>query len=179
MEKNIDCMKYRKSTHLAGIDVEAIISEKGNCTLTIKEAFYDTNVDVSGNKTSGYFLVFVEDIKPMVVNSGNRKTISNIVKTLKNCTSLESRNIGNWTGLKIELIFDPNVKMMGAIVGGIKVSPISPIPDISDKNGLTILNASKSLADLSANWSKLTKLEQALPTVNSLKDKLKGKLANA
>lgn len=28
-ETGIDCMKYRKSTHLAGVDVEMIIAEKG------------------------------------------------------------------------------------------------------------------------------------------------------
>lgn len=172
-ENNIDCMKYRKSTHLAGVDVETIISEKGKCVLTIKEAYYATNVDVSGNKTNGYFIEFVEDIKPMVVNSGNRKTIANIVKTLKSMSALESRNIGNWTGIKIELIFDPNVKMMGQIVGGIKVAPISPILDFSDKNAIDVLSKSKTLLELKDNWSKLSKDEQALATVNALKEKLK------
>ena len=50
-ETEIDSMKYRKSTHLAGIDVEAIVEEKGNCILTIKEAFYDRGVDLGGNRT--------------------------------------------------------------------------------------------------------------------------------
>jgi hypothetical protein len=178
MEKNIDCMKYRKSTHLAGIDVEAIVAEKGNCILTIKDAFYDKNVDVSGNKTDGYFLTFMEPLKPMLVNSINRKTISNMVKTLKAVTPLESRNIGNWIGLKIELYFDPSIKMMGQIVGGIRVMPTSPIPNISDKNGLAILNESKTSNELKANWSKLSKDEQSLPSIVALKDKLKGELAN-
>lgn len=120
-ETGIDCMKYRKSTHLAGIDVEAIISERGKCILTIKEAYYAKGIDVSGNKTDGYFLEFQEDVKPMVVNSINRKTISAIVKSQNNCTAVESRNIGNWSGIKIELDFDPSVKMMGKIVGGIRV----------------------------------------------------------
>ena len=39
METNIDCMKYRKATHLASVDVEAMIAEKGSCELTIKLAF--------------------------------------------------------------------------------------------------------------------------------------------
>ena len=176
MEKNIDCMKYRKSTHLAGIDVETIIAEKGSCILTIKDAFYDKGVDVSGNKTDGYFLTFVEGVKPMVVNSVNRKTIANIVKITNNCTPQESRNIGNWIGLKIELLFDANVKMMGQIVGGIRVAPKSPIPTISDVNAISVLNASKNLLELQANWGKLSKQEQALPTVNALKDKLKNTL---
>lgn len=175
-QTNIDCMKYRKSTHLAGIDVETIISEKGSCVLTIKEAYYATGVDVSGNKTDGYFLDFVEDVKPMVVNSINRKTIANIVKTLKNCNGADSRNIGNWSGISIELAFDPSVKMMGQIVGGIRVKAISPTPNISDSNAIKILNDSKSLDDLKANWTKLTKQEQSLPTVAALKESLKNTL---
>lgn len=176
-EKNIDCMKYRKSTHLAGIDVDAIVSEKGNCIVTIKDAYFAKGVDVSGNKTDGYFLEFVEDLKPMLVNSMNRKTISAIVKTLKGLQSAESRNIGNWIGVQIELYFDASVKMMGQVVGGIRVKPQSPIPSISDANAITILNQSKTLTELQSNWSKLSKQEQQLPTVVALKDKLKTELA--
>ncbi|MCY7291362.1 MAG: hypothetical protein LH615_04185 [Ferruginibacter sp.] len=176
MEKNIDSMKYRKSTHLAGIDVETIIAEKGSCILTIKEAFYDTNVDVSGNKTNGYFLTFDEPVKPMCVNSINRKTIGNIVKIKTNCTSTDSRNIGNWAGVKIELIFDPTVKMMGQVVGGIRIATISPLKEISDLNGLTILNLSTTDAELRLNWSKLSNEEQAYPTIVALKEKLKNTL---
>ena len=176
MEKNIDCMKYRKSTHLAGVDVDTIIAEKGNCILTIKEAYYNTGVNVSGNKSDGYFLEFMENQKPMMVNSINRKTISDIVKIKNKCTSAESRNIGNWKGLKIELLFDPNVKMMGKITGGIRVNPVSPIIDVDDKEPLSLLNSSKTLEDLKANWSKLTKDQQDYPTISKLKDELKNKL---
>ena len=175
-ETDVDCMKYRKSTHIAGVDVEMMIADKGNCNLTIKEAYYDTNVDVSGNKTDGYFLEFVEDIKPMVVNSTNRKTIASIVKIKNNCTASESRNVGNWKGILIELVFDASVKMMGKVTGGIRIAPISPIPKISDANGLAVLNSSKTLAELTANWSKLSNSEQALPTINAIKDKLKKEL---
>lgn len=173
MEKGIDCMKYRKSTHLAGVDVETMIDDKGKCLLTIKDAYYNTNVDVSGNKTDGYFLEFVEGVKPMVVNSVNRKTIANIVKISKGITSVESRNIGNWIGLQIELTFDASVKMMGKVTGGIRINPVSPIPNISDTNAITILNGSKTILELQTNWSKLNPQEQSLPTVNALKDKLK------
>lgn len=173
MEKGIDCMKYRKSTHLAGVDVETMIDDKGKCLLTIKDAYYNTNVDVSGNKTDGYFLEFVEGVKPMVVNSVNRKTIANIVKQTKGITSVESRNIGNWIGLQIELTFDASVKMMGKVTGGIRINPISPIPNVSDTNAIKLLNESKTILELQTNWSKLNPQEQALPTVNALKDKLK------
>jgi hypothetical protein len=176
IEHGIDCMKYRKSTHLAGIDVETIVAEKGNCILTIDKCYYATGIDVSGNKTDGYFVEFVEPYKPMVVNSINRKTISSIVKTLKNCTATESRNIGNWSGIQIELFFDANIKMMGQMTGGIRIKLISPIAHLSDVNALKILNESTTLDELKSNWSKINKQEQSLPTVIALKDTLKNKL---
>ena len=175
-ETGIDCMKYRKSNYLAGIDVETIISEKGSCILTIKECYYAKGIDVSGNKTDGYFIDFVEDLKGMVVNSINRKTISSIVKLKNKCTATESRNIGNWSGLQIELTFDSNVKMMGKTVGGIRVKLVNPTPQISDVNGLAIIKESKTLDDLKANWSKLSKDEQLLPSVIAFKDHLKTQL---
>lgn len=173
MEKNIDCMKYRKSTHLAGVDVETIIDDKGSCVLTIKDAYYNTGVDVSGNRTDGYFIEFVEAVKPMVVNSINRKTIANMVKMNKNISSVESRNIGNWIGTTIELLFDENVKMMGKITGGIRIKPTSPIPNISDKTAIEALKMCTSLEALGVAWKILTPKEQSLPTVFALKEELK------
>jgi hypothetical protein len=175
-ETDVDCMKYRKSTHIAGVDVEMMVAENGNCNLTIKEAYYNTGVNVSGKKTDGYFLEFIEAVKPMVANSGNRAKIAGNVKILTGCTSQESRNLKNWKGIKVELVFDPNVTMMNKITGGIVVVAISPIPKISDVNGLAVINSSKTLAELIANWDKLSAKEKALPTINSLKDKLKKEL---
>ena len=146
-ETKIDCMKYRKSTHLAGVDVEAIVSEKGKCLLTIKEAYYNTSVDVSGNKTDGYFLDFHEDVKSMVVNSTNRKKIAEILQQKTGCTSVESRNIGRWENLVIELSFDPNVQMMKKIVGGIRVAGLIvtlPALEVDTKIFTQCLNAFKS-----------------------------------
>lgn len=174
-ETDVDCMKHRKSTHLAGVDVEVIVSEKGHCNLTIKQAFYEKGVDVSGSKTDGYFIDFVEDVKPMVANSTNRKTIALIVKDCKQLSSIDSRNVKNWTGLVIDLYFDPTVKMMGSVVGGIKVKP-TVVVAISDENAKAILNKSKTIPELQDNWSKLTKQEQGLPTVNALKEQLKTQL---
>ena len=176
-EFNVDCMKYRKSTHLAGVDVEAFILEKGKCIVTIAKAYYDKNVDVCGRKTDGYFIEFKEDIKPMIVNSTNRKTIATICKNKLNVSTSESRNIGKWIGLQIELYFDEKVKMKGEEVGGIRVKQMAHIPEISDKNAIEILSKSNNLNELKENWSKLTKEEQTLPTVIALKDKLKNEKA--
>ena len=144
---DIDCMKHRKSTHLAGVDVETIQLEKGKCILTIKEAYYQDKVNVSGNKTDAYFISFEEsEIKDMVVNSTNRKVISNLVKNAKNLTTAESRNLKNWTGLKLELFFDPTIKMMGQVVGGIRINENFILPTlIIDSDNF--INCKKGLAN--------------------------------
>ena len=129
-EHNIDCMKHRKHTHLAGVDVSIITSEKGSCTLTIKDAYFSRGVDVSGNKTDGYFLEFVEDVMPMVVNSSNRKQISQNLVLEKGLSLIDSRNIGNWIGYKIELFHDETIKMMGKVVGGIRVKGFKILPNL-------------------------------------------------
>ena len=130
-EHGIDCMKYRKSTHLAGVDVETIVEDKGKCILTISDAFYQKGVDVSGSKTDGYFLEFSENVKPMVVNSTNRKVIAKLIQQQTNCSPSESRKIDKWIGSQIELIFDPTVKMMGQVTGGIKVKPTPVVKELT------------------------------------------------
>lgn len=129
-EHGIDAMKYRKHTHLAGVDVSIIASEMGKCVLTIKDAYYSRGVDVSGNKTDGYFLEFEEDVMDMVVNSSNRKQISQNLILEKGLSLVESRNIGNWIGYKIELYHDETIKMMGKIVGGIRVRGFKALPNL-------------------------------------------------
>lgn len=155
-ETQIDSMKYRKSTHLAGIDVDTIVNEKGSCILTIKEAYYDKGVDVSGNKLDGYFIEFVEDIKTMMVNSTNRKTINSVVKAVKNCTSAESRFLPNWIGMQIELSFDETVKNMGKTTGGIRVKPTQ---FIKEKKAISDANFDKAVLSINAGTYTAEKLK--------------------
>lgn len=51
-----------------------------------------------------------------------------------------------------------------------------PVSNVSDKNGLALLNESKTLDDLKTNWGKLSQDEQKLPTIVSLKESLKNSL---
>jgi hypothetical protein len=176
MERDIDCLKHRKATHLSGADVLEIIEKKGKCILKIKDAYYNSSENVAGKNTGGYFIKFDEDLKPAILNTINKKRLIQVAKTVKGLDLKDARNIKNWIGLSIELIFDSTVKFGAEITGGFRILPISPIPTISDVNGLSILNSSKTLLELQANWSKLTKEEQSIPTVVALKDKLKTEL---
>ena len=175
-ERDIDSMKYRKSTHIAGVDVETIVDEKGKCLVTIKDAYYAKNIDVSGNNTDGYFIEFVEPLKPMVVNSGNRKIIGNNLKIISNCSGTDSRNLKNWIGLTIELWFDPAVKMMGKVTGGIKVKPQNPIKELDTKPAIEKLKACKTLEEMKPVWEKLSKDERENAFIIKTKEELKLKL---
>jgi len=124
-ETNIDCRKYRKSTHLAAADLDAMSIEGRPLIFTIKEAWYDTKVDVSGEKTDGYFCSFVEDIKDMVLNSTNRKIISSFARK-RGFNEIDCWNIGNWGGIRIEFYVLRDIKAFGKIQDGIRINPVPP-----------------------------------------------------
>lgn len=125
-EDNIDARKHRKSTHLASADLDAMTVDGKALIFTIKEVWFETAVDVSGTKTDGYFCSFMEPVKDLILNSGNRKILAGFAGKSGH-DAVAKWNIGNWKGLKIELYVDRAVKMMGAITDGIRIKPIQPV----------------------------------------------------
>lgn len=126
MEKGTDWRQFRKSTHLASPDLDALKSKGHNLIFTIDRAVYEVGVNVSGTKMDGIFVYFTEpNIKPLKLNSTNMKTIAGFCRA--NGFSREQANIiENWSGMTIELYVDPNVKMMGKIVDGVRIRPVQP-----------------------------------------------------
>ena len=120
-----DWRKFRKSTHLASADLDAMESEGKDLIFTIKEVKYETNVNVSGTKMDGIFCYFIEDIKPLKLNSTNNKILSGFAKKLGH-KGKECHIIENWKGMTIELYVDRNVKMMGAVTDGVRIKPVMP-----------------------------------------------------
>jgi hypothetical protein len=145
-ETNIDCRKYRKSTHLAAADLDAMSIECKSLIFTIKEAWYETKVDVSGSKTDGYFCSFVEPIKDMVINSTNRKTIAGFAKQ-NGFNEVDCWNIGNWSGIKIELYPLRDIQAFGKIQDGIRIKPIQPSTTPKPKPVFTEANFEKAHAN--------------------------------
>jgi hypothetical protein len=165
-ETNIDSMKYRTSTHLASVDVDTIIAEKGKCIVTIRDTYYSkaevingkkVGENVNGKVVDGYFILFKEDLKPMMVNSGNRKKINMLVKMAKNCSNSDSRNIGNWIGMQIELLYDPNIFFGKEQTGGIVVSDK---PVIKTKTALTDAQFDKALVSITNGTFTAEKLKE-------------------
>ena len=120
-----DWRKYRKSTHLASADLDAMETDGMPLIFNIKTVKYETGVDVSGTKQDGIFCYFMENVKPLKLNSTNNKILAGFAKQ-DGLIGKECHVIENWQGMKIELFVDRNVKMMGAITDGIRVKPIRP-----------------------------------------------------
>lgn len=125
-ETQTDWRKYRKSTHLASADLDAMETDKIPLIFTIKDVKYEQGVDVSGTKQDGIFCYFVEPIKPLKLNSTNNKILAGFAKK-DGLIGKECHVIENWRGMRIELYIDRNVKMMGAITDGVRIKPIQPI----------------------------------------------------
>ena len=120
-----DWRKYRKSTHLASADLDAMETDNIPLIFTIKDVKYETGVDVSGTKMDGIFCHFIEAIKPLKLNSTNNKILAGFAKK-DGLIGKECHIIENWKGMRIELFVDRNVKMMGAITDGVRIKPIRP-----------------------------------------------------
>ena len=120
-----DWRQFRKSTHLASADLDAMETSGKPLIFTIKEVKYETGVDVSGTKMDGVFCHFIEDIKPLKLNSTNNKILAGFAKK-DGLVGKECHIIENWKGMRIELYVDRNVKMMGAITDGVRIKPIQP-----------------------------------------------------
>ena len=158
IERDIDCRKHRKSTHLAAADLDGMTSEGKSLVFTIKDAWYETGVDVSGNKTDGYFCTLKEHDKPLVLNSINRAAIS-VIANNGGFKEVTAYNIGNWAGLIVELYVDRKVKMMGATVDGIRVKP-KPI-SWDDLQDLFNLKKDKVKDNLIANAERIIEEKDA------------------
>lgn len=151
-----DWRKYRKSTHLASADLDAMETDNVPLIFTIKDVKFEAGVDVSGTKQDGIFCYFVEPVKPLKLNSTNNKILAGFAKQDgligKDCHIIE-----NWRGMKIELYVDRNVKMMGAITDGIRIKPIRPKekvkPTFTEENFEKAKNAKATIELIEKNYT--------------------------
>lgn len=158
-----------KSDHLGAIDLEGLIEDGKELLFTITKVLHG-QTKVAGK--TGVFNVayFQEDIKPLVLNSGNAK----IVRKLSGSKSVDP-NEWNYPILA-ELYVENNVRFGSDTVSGVRIKEFSKLtqkPKVSDVNALAKLADSKTLEELKTNWGSISKDEQNLPTVIAKKDELK------
>lgn len=118
MEQKTNYRNVYKSDHLGVVDLEEVLERGEKLIFTIKEVRQEIGATVAGKKGNFNIAYFNEQIKPWVLNSTN----ATVIKRFSGGSSF----VENWKNIKIELYIDPNVKMKGDIVGGVRIKPQQP-----------------------------------------------------
>jgi len=106
--------KVFKSDHLGVADLEDFTEAGSNLVFTIAHVRQEINAKVAGKKINANIAYFSDSIKPLVLNATNSKAL----KTITGSSFIE-----DWANVPVQLYIDPQVKMKGDIVGGVRVSP--------------------------------------------------------
>lgn len=86
--------------------------------VTIKSVANEVVVGADGKKETCSVMRFKENVKPLVLNATNSKTITKLLKT---------PYIEEWEGRKIQLYVEKNVKAFGDVVDAIRVRQFLPV----------------------------------------------------
>ena len=136
-------------------------------TLTIKEGKKEQITGENGRKEEKLVLYFYENVKPMILNRTNAKTITKLHKT---------PYIQEWAGKKIT-IYSRKVSAFGEEVDALRIRDYLPQPKQVDPNGaIHALSVCTTLEELKSIFQKLSKEEASHPEVIKAKDTQKQKL---
>ena len=86
--------------------------------VTIKSVANEVVTGTDGKKETCSVMRFAENVKPMILNATNSKTITKLLKT---------PYIEEWTGRKIQLYVETGVKAFGDVVDALRVRPFLPV----------------------------------------------------
>jgi hypothetical protein len=86
--------------------------------VTIKSVANEVVTGTDGKKETCSVMHFVENVKPLVLNATNSKTITKLLKT---------PYIEEWRGRKIQLYVQNGIKAFGDVVDAIRVRDFLPV----------------------------------------------------
>ena len=109
--------KVFKSDHLGVADLEDLIETGNSLVFTIQQVKQEIGVAVAGRKGNHNIAYFKENIKPLVLNATNSKTM----KALCGGSSF----IEDWSSVPVKLYIDPSAKF-GDNIGGVRIHPNAP-----------------------------------------------------
>ena len=114
--------------------------------VTIKSVANELVASADGKKETCMVMRFVEEVKPMVLNATNSKTIAKLFKT---------PYIEQWAGRKIQLYVQKGVKAFGEVVDALRVRDFLPVEKelICADCGAKIEGNEKSTADAIAKYT--------------------------
>ena len=157
--------KVFKSDHLGIADLEEFIEEKRPLIFTISHVIQHYGTKVAGKKIDANNAYFIDPIKPMVLNATNCKVLKKL--------SGGSKFVEDWKNLEVELYIDPNVKMKGEVVGGLRIKDEPPKP--LTKSEIEVLKETlkgiSTLPQLTKLYNSNIKLKTDQNVVQLFKDK--------
>ncbi len=106
--------KVFKSDHLGVADLEDYTETGQDLIFTIDHVKQEMGAQVAGKKINANIAYFKEPIKPLVLNATNSKAM----KGLSGSCFIE-----NWREITVQLYIDKTAKLMGEVVGGVRISP--------------------------------------------------------
>jgi DNA-directed RNA polymerase subunit RPC12/RpoP len=114
--------------------------------VTIKSVSNELVASPDGKKETCSVMSFMENVKPLVLNATNSKTITKLFKT---------PYIEEWAGRKIQLYVQTGVKAFGDVVDAIRVRPFLPVEkELKCADcGKKIEGTEKSTAEVLAKYS--------------------------
>lgn len=86
--------------------------------VTIKSVANEVVTGTDGKKETCTVMHFAENVKPMVLNATNSKTITKLLKT---------PYIEQWVGRKIQIYVENGVKAFGDVVDALRIRPFLPV----------------------------------------------------
>lgn len=110
--------KVLKSDHLGVADLEDLLEEGSKLVFTISHVKQEYGVTVAGKKGDFNIAYFKEKIKPLVLNAGNAKIVSQFTG---------SKFVEDWNEVLIELYIDENVKFGRDTVSGVRIRQVQPV----------------------------------------------------
>lgn len=117
MNEKTHYRKVFKSDHLGVADLEDLLEQGTPLIFTIKEVRQQIGAQVAGKKIDANIAYFNEKIKPLVLNATNSK----VMKGLTGSSFVE-----DWANVRVQLYIDPNAKLKGETVGGVRIHPEAP-----------------------------------------------------
>lgn len=132
--------------------------------LTIKSGGVESITGVDGKKEDELVIHFMEDYKPMIINSTNAKTITKLHKT---------PYIEEWVGKKIQ-VYARRIRAFGEDVDALRIRDFIPKDvEVDVTKAIESINSCTTLEQLKKTYMSLSKEEQGHPDVVKAKDNKK------
>lgn len=153
--------KVFKSDHLGQADLEDFQESGSQLIFTIASVRQEMGAKVAGKKIDANIAYFKERIKPLVLNATNSATMKKLTG---------SAFVEDWQNITVQLYIDPNVKMKGDVVGGVRISHLKPKlskPQVVKEN-VTLWNNAKTAYSRDGNFNAVFKRADITPENQAL-----------